>query len=190
VQAPLILITAFGRLASFQHLRKVGPGLRRRGRDARLHDAQMVDDESRVGMAIDERSADFQIVPAQDVDRKSWRTAARAIRSRPGSSGSRLALRRQHDADSDRARRLLPVGNDIGNRRIVWVDRLTMASRPGWARLHLHGIAGVVAVHGKGGDEDRAVDADFVHRRHHLVTRDVIGPVRHTVPRSLRRVAS
>jgi hypothetical protein len=24
-------------------------------------------------------------------------------------------------------------------------------------------------------DEDRAVDADFVHRRHHLVSRDVIG---------------
>src|SRR6266481_5367026 len=54
--------------------------------------------------------------------------------------------------------------------------------------LHLHGIAGVVAVHGEGGDEDRAVDADLVHRGHHLVTRDVIGPVRHTVPRSLRRV--
>jgi hypothetical protein len=30
---------------------------RRRGRHARLHDAQMVDDESRVGMAIDQRSA-------------------------------------------------------------------------------------------------------------------------------------
>ena len=28
----------------------------------------------------------------------------------------------------------------------------------------------------------------FVHRRHHLVTRDVIGPVRHTVPRSPRIV--
>src|SRR6266481_1059120 len=54
--------------------------------------------------------------------------------------------------------------------------------------LHLHGIAGVVAVHGKGRDEDRAVDADFVHRLHHLVARDVIGPVRHTVPRSLRSI--
>jgi len=33
-----------------------------------------------------------------------------------------------------------------------------------------------------------AVDADLIHRRHHLVTRDVIGPVRHTVPGSLRGV--
>src|SRR3979411_1035767 len=38
------------------------------------------------------------------------------------------------------------------------------------------------------GDEDRAVDADLVYRRYHLVTRDVIGPVRHAVPRSLRSV--
>ena len=30
----------------------------------------MVDDEPRVGMAIDERSARVQIAPAQDVDRK------------------------------------------------------------------------------------------------------------------------
>jgi hypothetical protein len=30
----------------------------------------MVDDESRVGMTIDERSAHVQVVPAQDVDRK------------------------------------------------------------------------------------------------------------------------
>ena len=40
-------------LGEFQHLRQVGPRLRRRGRHARLQDAQMVDDESRVGMAID-----------------------------------------------------------------------------------------------------------------------------------------
>src|SRR5262249_50190924 len=38
------------------------------------------------------------------------------------------------------------------------------------------------------GDEDRAIDADLVHRRYHLVARDVIGPIRHTVPGPLRRV--
>jgi transposase len=32
-----------------------------------------------------------------------------------------------------------------------------------------------------------AGDADLVHRRHHLVTRNVLGPVQHTVP-SLRSV--
>jgi hypothetical protein len=31
-------------------------------------------------------------------------------------------------------------------------------------------------------------DEARVHRRHHLVTRDVIGPIRHTVPGALRRV--
>ena len=36
------------------------------------------------------------------------------------------------------------------------------------------------------GPEHRAVNADFVHRRHQLVTRDVIGPVPHTVRRRSR----
>jgi hypothetical protein len=56
--------------------------------------------------------------------------------------------------------------------------------------LHLHRIAGVVAVQGKGGDEDRAVDADLVHRRRHLVTRDMIGPVRHGPPGSVSTTES
>jgi hypothetical protein len=41
-----------------------------------------------------------------------------------------------------------------------------MANRPGWARC----TSTASWRHGgtwKGGDEDRAVDADFVHRRHH-----------------------
>src|SRR4029453_4305041 len=46
----------------------------------------------------------------------------------------------------------------------------------------------IVAVHGKGGDEDRAVDADRVHGRHHLVTGDVIGPIWDTVPGPVRGV--
>jgi hypothetical protein len=49
----------------------------------------------------------------------------------------------------------------------------------GMSPLHFHRITRVVAVHGKGGDEDRAVDADLVHRGHHLVTRNVIGPIRY-----------
>src|SRR4030095_10793652 len=40
-----------------QHLRQIGPGLRRGGRRSGLHDAQMVDDESRVGVAGDQRPA-------------------------------------------------------------------------------------------------------------------------------------
>src|SRR4029077_9468644 len=42
--------------------------------------------------------------------------------------------------------------------------------------------------HGKGGDEDRAVDADPVHGRHHLVAGGVVRPVRDTVPRPFRGV--
>ena len=146
----------------------------------------MIDDEPRVGMAIDQRPARVQIVPAQQVDRKI--VANRRARDPVEAGVVRRALRllRQHDADPDRARRLLPLRDDVGHARIVRIDRLDDGEPAGMGPLHFHGIAGVVAVHRKGGDEDRAVDADLVHRRHHLVTRDVIGPVRHTVPGPLR----
>ena len=44
--------------------------MRRGWRRARLHDAQMVDDESRVGVAVEQLHAGVQVAPAQDVDRK------------------------------------------------------------------------------------------------------------------------
>src|SRR5207344_324655 len=94
-----------------EDLWKVGPGLRRRGWDARLQDTQMIDDESRVGVTVDEGGARLQVVPAQDVDRKVVANGracdpvkTRVVRLAPGFPG-------KHDADSDRARRLLPVGD-------------------------------------------------------------------------------
>jgi hypothetical protein len=53
------------------------------------------------------------------------------------------------------------------------VDRLDDREPIGMGSLHFHRITRVVAVHGKGRDEDRAIDADLVHRPHHLVTRNV-----------------
>ena len=148
----------------------------------------MVDDEPRVGMAVDQRRACVQIVPAQDVE---WKIVANGRARNPVEAGivSRaLLLLPQHDADSNRARRLLPFRDDFGHAGIVWVERLDDGEPAGMGPLHLHGIAGIVAVQRKGRDEDRAIDADLVHRRHHLVTRDVIGPVRHAMPGPLRAV--
>src|SRR5438132_3803916 len=63
-----------------EYLREIGPGLRWRGRLARLQDAQMVDDETRVGMAIDERRA--RVAPEQDVDRANRGARRRYRRAR------------------------------------------------------------------------------------------------------------
>src|SRR6202035_536982 len=52
------------------HFPKVGPGLRRRRRYARLLDAHMVDDEPHVGVAVDQRRARVDVAPEQDVDRE------------------------------------------------------------------------------------------------------------------------
>ena len=172
----------------FEHLRQVGPRLRRRRRHARLQDAEMVDDEPCVGMAIDQRGARLEIAPAQQVDRKIVANGRAQDPVEAGVIGPAPVLPGQHDADADRARRLLPLGDDIGHIGIVGVDRLDDRHPAGMGPLHVHGVAGVIAVHRKRGDEDRAVDADLVHRRHHLVAGDVIGPVRHGVPRPFRRV--
>src|SRR5262249_36571836 len=88
-------------LRKVQYLRQVSPRLRRGRWRAGLQDSQMVDDEARVGVAVDQRHARIHVTPAQDVDRKvalCGRTQdpveARVIR---------LALRflRHDDTDAD-----------------------------------------------------------------------------------------
>ena len=118
---------------------------------------------------------------------KSCRTAARRIRSRPGSFGSRPAsfviMMRMPTVPGvffQSAMTSATAGSSGST-------GLTRASRPdGPVALPPHSWRRSGTW--KGGDEDRAVDADPVHRRHHLVTRDVIGPVRHGVPGPFRRV--
>ena len=57
-----------------------------------------------------------------------------------------LVLLRHHDADADRARRLLPLGDDIGHVGIVGVDRF-YDGHPVWMRFcHFHRVACVIAV--------------------------------------------
>ena len=73
------------------------------------------------------------------------------------------------------ARRLLPLGDDVGHRGIVRIDRLDDGHAAGMRALHLDRVARVVPVQREGRDEDRAVDADLVHRRDHLVAGDVVG---------------
>ena len=76
VQAPVILITAFV-LGEFHHFRKIGPGLRRRRRYARLLDTHMVDYEPRVGVAVDQRRARVDVAQNRTLTGKSFWTAAR-----------------------------------------------------------------------------------------------------------------
>ena len=104
-------------LGEFQHLRQVGPGLRRRRRHARLQDAEMVDDEARIGMAIDQRGACIEIAPAEEVDRKIVAHGGARDPVEAGIVGRAPGLFGQQDADADRARRLLPLGDDVVHRR-------------------------------------------------------------------------
>ena len=148
----------------------------------------MVDDEAGVGVAVDQRGACVHVVPAQHVDREvlPYGFAQDQVDTRVARLPSRLAG--HHDANADCARRFLPLGNDIGHRRICRIDRLNEGETVRMGVLHLDRITGVVLIHGKGGYEDRAVNADRIHRYHHLVASDMVGPVRYRVPGAVRRV--
>src|SRR5258706_2744814 len=119
---------------------------------------------------------------------KSFLTAARRMRSKPGSSGARF--------DSLVMMMRMPTVPGVffqsamtsATARSSGLTGLTSANPVRMGLLHLHRIAGVVLVHRKGGNIDRAVDAHLVHRRHHLVAGDVRRPVGHAVPGPLRRV--
>src|SRR5271166_756963 len=115
-------------LGEFQHLREVGPGLRRRRRHARLHDAQM-----RVGWRAISAVPASKLHPNRMLTGKSWRTAARRIRSRPGSFGSRFA--------SFVSMMRIPTAPGVFFQSAMTSATagssgstgLTMANRPGWA---------------------------------------------------------
>jgi len=68
----------------------------------------MVEDEARVGVAVDQRHARVHVTPAQHVDRQvvPHRGTQEAVEAR----GVRLALRllRHHDADAIASSRALP----------------------------------------------------------------------------------
>src|SRR5205823_12736682 len=73
--------------------------------------------------------------------------------------------------------------------RIRRVDRLDQAEPTGMLSVDLDRIAGVVAVHGEGPDQHRAVHPDSVHRGHHGVARDLRRAGQDAGPGAARMVA-
>ena len=95
---------------------------------------------------------------------------------------------RSHHPDADRALRPLPFRDDFVDGGIVGIDRLDDREPVRMFQRHFDRVARVIAIQRKRRDEDRAINADLVHRRHHLVAGDMRRPVRHAVPRAARCV--
>jgi hypothetical protein len=66
---------------------------------------------------------------------------------------------------------VFPVGDDIGDGRVVRIDRFDQAEPARVLRLHFEGVARVVTVHRERRHQHRAVDPDRIHGRCHLVAR-------------------
>src|SRR5262249_8473667 len=105
-------VLTFGKI---QHLGQIRPGLRRGRRGARLQDSEMIDDEARIGVAIDYGGPRVQVAPAQNVDREIVLDGRTSDTVEARVSGVAVASRFfcEHDANPDRARRLLPLSDDI-----------------------------------------------------------------------------
>ena len=178
VQAPLTLITQFGRLASSSTFGRSAQGSGGAGgtRGCRMPRWSMMN-----------RVSGWRSISAVPASRLSQHRMLSGKSSEPPRAQSGRGRDRQARASPPSSAwcgcRPRPasfsIRDDVGHTGIVGVERLDDGEPAGMGPLHFHGIAGVIAVQRKGRDEDRAVDADLVHRRHHLVTRDMIGPVRH-----------
>src|SRR6185295_5955117 len=99
-------------------------------------------DESRVGVAVDERRARVQVARGQEID---WKDVPGGFAQDPVEAWVvRVAppILPQEDADTDRAGRLLPVCDCLRYRWVIRVDRLDDGQPAGMRPLHLHRIAG------------------------------------------------
>ena len=165
-----------------QDIWQIGEGLRRRRRLERLLQAEMVDHDRRIGIAGRHRPGLLQAAPAQDVHRQPMPRPGGQHPVDAGIGGVLGHAAVHHDADADRARGGRPVGDRLGDAGVGGIDRLDQPEPAGMPGAHLDRIARVVAVHGERGDQQRAVDADGVHRRHHVVARDLRRAVQHRGP--------
>src|SRR6202035_1213693 len=95
----------------------------------RLQDGQMINDEARLGMAIDQRGAFVQIVPAQKVDRKVVADggARDPVAARLFSFVSMMRMPTVPGVFFQSATTSATAGSSGST-------GFTMANRPGWAR--------------------------------------------------------
>jgi len=121
-------------LGEFHHFWKIGPGLWRRRRYARLLDAHMVDDEPRVGAAVDQRRARVHVAPEWDVDREIVFNGRAQNAVEPRIVRRALRLFRQDDADADRAGIFFQSAMTSATAGSSGLTGLTRANLSGWAR--------------------------------------------------------
>ncbi len=151
-----------------QQVRQVGPAVLGRGRVERLHQTHMVHhqrdvreprgDFSHLFVALGAVHIHRQIVHPRRVEQARDSVVSHVIRNPVG----------EQQADADRAVPRRPVGNFVGRVRVGCIEGRDQPEPAGIFGLHLQGEARVVAIHGVGRDENRAVHTHGVHGGDHL----------------------
>ena len=94
----------------------------------------MVDDEPRVGVAVDQRRARIDVAPEQDVDREIVFDGRAQDAVEPRIVRRALRLFRQDDADADRAGIFFQSAMTSATAGSSGLTGLTRANLSGWAR--------------------------------------------------------
>jgi hypothetical protein len=145
--------------------------------------------EAAVRVRVRQRRNNLEIAHAGDVDRQR-RTRRRrdgAVEARVGRRhGARLV---DQDADAYGAGGQGPVLDHLPDGWIGDVDRLHDSEPQRMGVAHRNCVGGVVSVHGEGGDQDRRIDAGFVHRCDEVVAGDFRRPRQGFDPRAAGVIA-
>jgi hypothetical protein len=83
--------------------------------------------------------------------------------------GSDICSSRNMSLTANGSLGLSPVREDVIHRRIGGIDRLHNAKPLRILGIDLERVARVVAIEVEGGDDDRGIDTDRIHRRYHLL---------------------
>ena len=151
-----------------EHAVQLRPRLVGRWRSERLLQTEVVNHQLRLRMPLRELGQDSHLSPAEHVDRYA-RPRPRFQHLVEAGMVGRDALETEHDPRPDHTRSLRP-GIDLGaDVRRVGVKRCNQPESSRMPVTNALAIAGVVSVDRVRRNQQRAVDADGVHRRNHFV---------------------
>ena len=171
-----------------QDIGQVGEGFGRRRRHKGLRQAEVVDDNLGVGVPACQFAQQGQFAGAHHIDGDAGRRAGVKDAAQAGVVGF-IGFVCQHYADAHHAGGGRPPGDFVGHGCRAGVKGLDDAEAAGVAGVHLQGVAGIVAVHRVGGDEQGAGHAHGVHCGDHIVAGDFVGAFQVAGPGAFRAVA-
>ena len=152
-------------------LPRSGKGLwRSRGLEG-LVKAHVIYDELRVRVLARQLTQEREFSPTQYVHREAVPCAGRQYPIQSRIVGRWVT--HHHDTRPNHPRRCRPFGNLVVDGFYPGIERFDQTEPAGMLRIHFERVTRVEAVHGPWRDQQGSVNANGIHRRNHVITRDL-----------------